>query len=279
MRLRLIVIGLTASTTIACAARPHATLTPPSGAAPPAERLQAFERYRPAATSSTVLIQSGTAVEQTTDFLVLADGTRVYHAEDLAGAVFPDSATARAAERSRERRGHARVWSGIGWATFGVGLAISMIAVQTADVDDGFESVQTPFLLGIGLTGVGTGLWFAATPARRDAHDEKVSAFTTYEADLRTRLDVCVKDTEVVDCRVAREQGTPAPAAPAPAAPAAPAPAAPAAPAPPAPAAPAPAAPAPPAPAAPAPAAPVAPAPSAPVAPAPTAVPSDPASR
>lgn len=257
------VIALTSSLLGACSP-PHATLTvPASRAAPPAERLQAFERYRPAATSNTVVIQSGTAVQQTTDFLVLADGTRIYHAEDLAGAVFPDSATARAAERSHQRYSRARMLSTIGWAAVAVGFGITLVPALTADHDE-IGSSTKGLTIGIGVAAVGIVVGLVGGASGRHAHDEKLSAFTTYEADLRTRLDLCVNQTEVVDCQAAREQGVAVPATPAPAAPA---------PTVPAPASTVPA----PAPAAPAPA-PTAPAPAV-TAPAPPAVPTDPVKR
>lgn len=220
MNLRSIAIALAASTALAaCGMPPHTTLTPPpSRAAPAADRLQVFERYRPAATSSTTIIRSGVAVEQHTDFLVLADGTRIYHAEDLAGAVFPDSATARAAERSRNNFRRARIMSGIGWGAFAVGIGIATVAMVSADDPGEIESRTTSLTIGLGLALAGGALWAVAVLPGRDGYDERVSAFTTYEADLRTRLDLCVRKTEIVDCRVASEQGTAGDQAAAPAA-------------------------------------------------------------
>lgn len=232
----------------ACATRPHIELEAPPTGAPFEERAEAYERNRPAAATSLITINpSGGTAAQTTEFIVLGDGRRVYHAEDLAPLVPEGSATANAGQRSAEAYARGRTWSMVGWALIGAGAAfLSASFLDAGDVgEEDFGPNKALLMLGFGSVAGGLGAQgIAAFKYGHVFHDERVSAFTTYDRDLRARLDVCVDGTRIVACTTAPPAVAPAPAvapgpspAPAPSSPATtpPAPASPAAPAPPTP--------------------------------------------
>jgi hypothetical protein len=194
----------------ACTA-PHAHLRAPDSLAPGHERLAAYESLRPAAQSNTVILQGGTPVAQTTDYLVLGDGQRVHHAEDLESLVPADSPTARAARRSREHKQKRSTWSLI---TMGVALVgASVVTYSLATMDSGDDFDMDPSTSGVPepnwlVMGAGMGMFFGGFTGFIGANNyygnlenqEKVSAFTTYERDLRNRLVLCVDGIDVVPC-------------------------------------------------------------------------------
>jgi hypothetical protein len=79
--------------------------------------------------------------------------------------------------------------------------------------NDGGNSPSTAFLLvgaaacigGIAALGVAS---FKYAPV---AEDRRASAFTTYDKDLRSRLDICVDGTRIIACEDARPRVAPSP--------------------------------------------------------------------
>lgn len=192
------------------AQRPHHALVAPSPTAPEAERLAAHERLFARADAV-----SGIRGAMSTEYLILGDGTRVYHPEDLIPAVDAASPTARAAARSAAaaeaaRRRQSKV--DVAWyvATAGMLIGTSLLIAGVAS-DDGttLATTGTGLIIGSGLGGVTAG-WLLAGDLRErhvEAKEERVSAFATYNSDLVKRLELCEQGDDVVPC--------PAPAAPA----------------------------------------------------------------
>src|SRR5687768_11634471 len=109
----------------------HVQLRAPEATASPEERMQAFARLRPTAMQQTAHYQisrygavsyAGTS----TDYLQLADGTRVYHAGDILPVVAPDSPSARSAEESESAASTANTLSTLGWVGM-IGGAVLML--------------------------------------------------------------------------------------------------------------------------------------------------------
>ena len=221
---------------------PHQPLSAPAPGANDAERTAAYERLFARADAETVLVARGTVVAKSTDYIVLGDGTRVYHAEDLAAVVEPESPTARHGRRSGEltrrveKRRDLMQWIFIaGLVGTVTGLGLSAIGMRS---DDGDGSVLDPVggvLAGVSVVGTaGAVLWLSSEtgPMAAEANDERVSAFTTYNQDLRKRLSLCTDGTRTTACPVAAPTAAatpaaatlaaPGPATSAPAAPAAP---------------------------------------------------------
>lgn len=208
--------------TSACVPPPHQTLVAPPVDAAAADRLAAFERLISRADEQTLRVSHGRVVSATTDYLILGDGTRVYHAEDLIPVVPADSATARHATQAKEHVDRARPWD----IATGIAFVATLVVVVSAPLFFDNVSDQVTFALIGGTAGLATtiALGYKARSEGGDGGD-RLSAFTTYNDDLRKRLDVCVDGTRVVACAPAAPAPAAAPPAPAPA-PVAPAPAA-----------------------------------------------------
>ncbi len=99
-----------------------------------------------------------------------------------------------------------------------VGLASTVYGITQL----GNESGTVPFVAGVGLTIVGGGVGILVSNYYgSQVNDEKISAFATYDRDLRKRLDLCVDGIKIVACGApAAPAAEPSPVAPAPAAPA-----------------------------------------------------------
>jgi hypothetical protein len=223
------VLALYLAACSACVSRPHHRLEAPAPGASPQEKLDAYEKHRPAAEASLVAVSSGTVVASRTDFLVLGNGRRVYHAEDLAPLVAEDSATAESGRLSAEAATRAKAWNWTGWALVGGGLVLGSAAILDSGDPGSDDFGPNKTLLGIGTVAFLGGLGAMALASFRYApvaHDERVSAFATYDKDLRARLDICVDGTRIIPCGAAPPAVAPAPVSPPPApAPVAPAPA------------------------------------------------------
>lgn len=218
-----VVLGMTSS---ACG-YPHVMLNAPAESAPIEERGRAYEQLKPLSMheTHTTYYQGGAMVgaSRTTDYLQLADGRRVYHAEDILNVVPADSPSARAARESDSRASTASTYTTISWILITVGGVI-MIA-PLLDSDTNFDT--TPFLIGGGVMLAGLPFIFMASSQRAQANDEKATAFETYEPALRKKMNLCAtKDRQIIDCAapppapgpVAEPASAPTPApAPAPA--------------------------------------------------------------
>jgi hypothetical protein len=164
------------------------------------ERLAAYERLAVEGQHDLLHVRGSTVVGRTTDFLTLGDGSRVYYAEDLLAVVPADSPTARAAERSQKARKTANTWTVIGSVGMAVASAVAL-GLMLSDLDDPSTGLTTGAWIGLGGVIVGTGVGvFVPMHYNKVAHDEKVSAFATYDRSLRQQLALCVDGTRLVDC-------------------------------------------------------------------------------
>jgi hypothetical protein len=190
VRLRRLVSLLTLVTLIGCHA--HVQLEAPSAGAPLPQRQAAYADLRPLSSHGTITFRGAAHVSTTTDYLQLAGGQRVYHAEDLLAVVPAGSPTATAAEASASSRSLATILRTVGVVTMLAGSGISLAGV--ADTDD-----QTLLYAGIGVLGLGLLVFLLGGVPAGTANDEKNTAFQTYDAALRERLDLC-GDGEGADC-------------------------------------------------------------------------------
>jgi hypothetical protein len=197
---------------VGCASQPHVHLTAPAAGASAEERLAAYESLHPRAEANTLIVSNGT-VQQSTDFLVLGDGRRVYHADDLAPVVGEQSPTAEAGHRSAHALSHGKWWLRGGAIAAAVGIAATVVGFATADMQHIGRSAA---LVGGGIafTVVGsTVAMIGAMSPLHEANDERVSAFATYDQDLRKRLALCARGMQIVACDAVAPAAPAAPAA------------------------------------------------------------------
>jgi hypothetical protein len=204
----------------ACTPRqaPHQTLVAPSAAAPEAERIAAHERLF-ARADAVSGVRGGT---MRTDYLVLGDGTRIHHPEDLIPVVDPASPTARAAAKSAaasESLRRSRSRGSIPWYVAGAGIAAGMVVmfsgVRSDDGGGDLILAGTGLMVGSLVGGLVAGLILEGDAGERhvEARDERVSAFATYNDDLVKRLALCAEGGDVVPCAAPAEAAAPAAAA------------------------------------------------------------------
>ena len=159
----------------------HVSLQVPTSTAPFAERAQAYQDLRPRhyQTSNN---------SRTMDFLDLANGTRIYHPDDLLVAVPSDSEAARAIERSEALR---KTASWFGLATLGCIIAAgTMIAASTV----GHERPDSGLLISGTAVGLVGGLTFGITSSIFSGRsvDQASVAYDNYDRALQRKLSVCV---------------------------------------------------------------------------------------
>lgn len=200
------VVGTCLSVTLsfgatACGSEPHVGLNAPSARASFEERGRAYDQLKPLSMheTHTTYLQGGSPVgsERTTDYLQLADGRRVYHAEDILSVVPSDSAAATAALESESYASSASTFKTVYWVLFTVGGLVMITPLLSAG--DGDVSM-TPVLVGGGVMLAGIPFIFMAKSKRNSANDAKATAFETYEPGLRKTLNLCAKDGKVFDC-------------------------------------------------------------------------------
>jgi hypothetical protein len=202
----------------------HVQLPAPSPSITPADRVAMFKALeRENQEVEQVSVNNG-PWQLSSSTLILANGMRVEHADDLLAVVPPDSDTAKAARASAAARRRSLWWK---LAGYGAGFA-GMATIAINGDGEGF-GVSEEYVLGGAaiLTLVPFLLSF------KEHHDEialRMQAFSTYTRDLGVRLDVCAHGLEVVACETVPSAYPPA-NAPAPYPPAtAPAPSSPPAP-------------------------------------------------
>ena len=173
----------------------------------PEQRVQMFNELHATGEDTTTTSFCGarggcsTTTEKT---LHLANGTQVYHPEDLLPIVGPDSITARAVSDVYKHKRRARVYTGIGFAS-----VVGLIAVGRIAVENHETSFSTPEKLGLvaivaGLLVGGFGTWYhdhQATESWGEANEN-------YNAGLAQRLDVCTSGFAVVACESAPPPAT-----------------------------------------------------------------------
>jgi hypothetical protein len=186
-----IVFALGSSLGAACV--DHAHLAPPPVDGSADARLAAYQALSPRGYGS---FQNNHARD--IGFLVLGDGTRVFHAEDLEPVVPAGSPTAVAGERHRSAWERAKHWfkiSGVGFAAMIVVPSVALLTMRDSDA-------RTEVAIGGAAAGVIVG-WVGFIGGMKntfDANGERASAFLTYDDALRAELSLCTAGLEVYDC-------------------------------------------------------------------------------
>jgi hypothetical protein len=187
---------------IAACSRPHVNLALPPNPSPE-DRVQAFTALHATGedTEITSTCRGGggcsTNIEKT---LHLANGTDVYHADDLLPVVSDDSPTAqsvRAMHNSRSKQ------TRYGLYALGSFVAFVVIAFQGFSASDG-GGMPLPYKLGMVGTGVGALVFaYGSYHYHWEAADHWGQANRNFNQSLAQRLNVCVVGLGVVPC----EQG------------------------------------------------------------------------
>jgi hypothetical protein len=162
----------------------------------PAQRVDAFHRYRENTKEWMVLRRCGQGSCSDSKVMLLGDRTAVYVAEDLLPLVDPQSETARAARRSARQSSRANLWMGAGILSLVAGLVVGTRGLGEGDIHD-----TTNMKIGGVIAGAGfiTAIAFVVHHAG-NAEDAKNRAFRSYPRDLAARLRVCVQGIAVVPC-------------------------------------------------------------------------------
>jgi hypothetical protein len=193
---------------------PHAAFVVPSPAAPYEDRRAAYEQLRPETQKRGLVFKTDVPKKRKRagDPLQLSDGTKVYHAEDLAPLVLPDSVTAKAIEQHLIFEQQQKIWasSAIGLTA----LATSGLSLGTFVFLRGDESRSQNIGVGIALSSIVIGAISVAVsvPAARAkqelAQKANEDAFVNYDPSLRAFLGICQKDERLVDCYATEGNGT-----------------------------------------------------------------------
>ncbi|HXJ48159.1 MAG TPA: hypothetical protein VNF91_03235, partial [Candidatus Acidoferrum sp.] len=197
------VIGL-----VSACSKPHVMLPAVTPNMTPEQRVQMFQDlYATREHTRTTTICGGrggcsTSVEKT---LYLANGTQIYHPEDLLPVVEPDSTTARAVRDVHVQRRKALAYGGLSLVSL-----VGFIAIGFTKVEAGGTSFSTAEKVGLlatigGLLVGGFGAWYH----NNQAAESWGEANESYNASLAQRLDVCTSGFAVVPC-----ESPPAPATP-----------------------------------------------------------------
>jgi hypothetical protein len=196
------VLGWAVLTTCLCSCYDRALLKAPNAAAPIEQREAAYERLRPISYHQTHLIyvqgSVPVATEKSTDYLQLADGTRVQYPEDILPVVPKGSPSALAAERSQTKRTTAGTIQGIGFVSAIAGMALVVAPIVSRDTGEDFNT--TPLYAGLGMVLAGGILFMVGRSFRSDAADEAATAYETYDAGLREHLGIC--SSQDPKCRI-----------------------------------------------------------------------------
>lgn len=169
----------------------HVALRASKPNAPLKQRLAEYEEIKPATQVSKPYLYVMTAVER--HFLLLADGRRVYHPEDLLTVVPPDSTTTRYVQRVQRLR---RIQRWVGLASMAVTIAGATMAIVGFTGDNSDLGIAGAVSGGVGMYGgFNLSKLFDAM-----AKDTALSAFTSYERSLQAFMGLCVTKGELGDC-------------------------------------------------------------------------------
>lgn len=157
--------------------------------------LDAYKKLRPRGQMNVVTVQNGMAVSNTTEYIILGNGSRVYYAEDLLAVVNEDSPTAKAARRSKADLESSKNW---GWG-YWAGTTAGLVAMTGGVISDSDASVSL-LLVGAALAVGSNAALIGSLIYGKRAQDEKATAFTTYSDDLREKLELCVEGLKLVPC-------------------------------------------------------------------------------
>ncbi len=198
----LLCVGLASALVTTACGGPHVRLSAPDASAPPKERLKAYGKLRPLSMHEThvTTLQGGVPVGsyRQTDYLQLASGQRVYHAEDLLPVIPEQSVSAAAAREAESSLSTANTLQWVAVGLMVVGGMVMVASVTSAPTDDGPN--MTPVYVGGGIMMAGLPVFFWGSAERSSAQDEKATAFETYDSSLRDQMGLCADGKEVSPC-------------------------------------------------------------------------------
>jgi hypothetical protein len=178
-------------------------LTAPPASAPVQTRVDAYNQLKGLSYHETTVTTYGTfgggSTSHSTDYMQLANGTRVYYPEDVLPVVAEDSPPAKAAEASQSKRETAHYLTLGAVAAVAAGIVLAVLPIATAK-DGNVEGTPILIGLGVGLFG-GAGLGIAAHFVGNSAQDEAATTYETYDTGLLQKLNLCAKDNGLADCR------------------------------------------------------------------------------
>jgi hypothetical protein len=177
-------------------------LSAPPASAPLQARAEAYDQLKGLSFHETTVTTYGslgaTGTSHSTDYLQLANGTRVYYPEDLLPVVAEGSPSAKAAQASESKRETA------GYLTMGSIASVvagTVIAILPFTQASGGHINGTPILLGLGVALVGgLGFGIAAHFVGESSQDEAATAYETYDRGLLDRLNLCARENTITDC-------------------------------------------------------------------------------
>lgn len=162
-------------------------LEPPVSTASLDQRIAAYQSLKTREIHRVVrgnFLQGRTII---TDSLETVDGRRIFHPDDLAPVVVPDSATARAITEHQREETQAFLWRLGGFAVAGVGAGLLGQGMkQEGDSGNGWVIAGATIALAGSLM-----LTIGGNLADGRAHREKERAFKSYDMDLARGLALC----------------------------------------------------------------------------------------
>lgn len=186
MRLALLLLFV-----VACG-HPHYSLSLPPPTASPLERLQAFYRLRASAVGTVTTCRGSSC--SSNQYLVLADGREIWHADDLLPLVPPDSQAARDHREYKRVKANQRLW------VYGMFVGI---AAGIAMIHYGFEDDEPTDLMwtGVGVTAAsvligGGGAYITGL----QGVGAKLRMFEHYDDGLAAQLNICASGMAIVPC-------------------------------------------------------------------------------
>ena len=158
----------------------------------PAQRVTIFQQWHGTIETDAV---SG---QQETVSITFANGNSTSDPEDLLPVLPPDSEAVRHIRASSGLRKRSVAWWAGGVVGFAVGLIVGFNLVgRDRQGDQDWSTAKYPIIAGLGALIVGSAVFYFY---RQRAFDEASRAYNTYNADLATRLQVCVDGLAVRAC-------------------------------------------------------------------------------
>lgn len=188
----------------ACNPKPHVRLGPLPPDLTAGQRVQTYNElhatFEQETTTRTCSGRGGcsTTIERT---LMLANGTRVHHAEDLLPVVSPDSPAAKSVNASLRAERSRRNFTLLGLAGIALFAVVGSSVMSDEDGDVG-SGAKLGLLVGGGAVLVGA---FGAWHYYYKASDEHALANEQYNEGLARQLRVCVDGLFVTPCEAASQ--------------------------------------------------------------------------
>lgn len=154
--------------------------------------MEAFNRLHAAAvgTQTTCSNRGGCS---STQYLVLADGSEIWHPEDLAPVVAPQSEAGASMRRLLQLQERAWFWRKVMLVPMGVGIAFAVAAIATESAPLGWSALG---LIGGGFVVGGAGVIVSNFRIRKATYQ----LFEQYDGGLAAQLNICARGMAVVPC-------------------------------------------------------------------------------